>query len=210
MPGALGSESLLSFVHTGQANTHVELVLLSVLLPGSSEPTDRSDLAETLSKGGQMSKSCCLPTLQLSLRKLGGGGGCAKEASPLPSVCAGGCNALCKWCKPTWGSPETRDLLNSIANKTVCCTHSQGRGFCNPHLTGIPACVLLTTPRRSFIQMKRVAQAQHLLLFPHRVYYAQGGNLSFRMLQHSQIFPSYPLEAFPLLLPKTTRNNPPL
>lgn len=62
-------------------------MLLSVLLPGLNKPTGCSDLAEAIYKGRQTSKSCSLHALQLPLRKLGGGG-CAKEASPLPcSLC---------------------------------------------------------------------------------------------------------------------------
>lgn len=146
-----------SALFTQCSYTHLEWVLLSVLLPGLNKPRNCSDLAEEFHKDTQMPKSCCLQTLQL------GGGGCAKEASPLPAVCAGGCSVLWKWCssghKPSWGSLEMWDLLHSIASKTVCSAHCQGRWFCNPHLTGIPAYVLLTTLRRSFIQMKRLAQA---------------------------------------------------
>lgn len=122
--------------------------------------------------------------------------------------CSG--NDAARDAKLTWGSLEMWDLLNSIANKAVCSTHSQGMGFCNPHLTGIPADVLLTTPRRSSIQMKGVAQAQHLVLFPHKAYYTQGSDLRFKILQHSQIYAFYPLEAFLLLILKITSINPPL
>lgn len=83
MPKVPGSQSLLCFAHTVQGDTHLKPVLLSVLIPGLNRPTNCSDLAEKFYKGRQMSKSCCLHSLQQSLRKLGGAG-CAKAASPLP------------------------------------------------------------------------------------------------------------------------------
>lgn len=65
----------------------LEPMLLLLPLPGLNKPTNSSDLAENFYKGRQMSKNCWLQALQLPLRELGGGG-CAKEASPLPySLC---------------------------------------------------------------------------------------------------------------------------
>lgn len=75
-----------SALFTQCSYTHLEWMLLSVLLPGLNKPRNGSDLAEEFHKGTQMPRSCCLQALQLSLRKLGGGGVPRKPLSSLQSV----------------------------------------------------------------------------------------------------------------------------